>query len=535
VELELRRRLPWLLVFRAAVATSLLALTLIADLRQVPVSHISPLLYGVIIGTYAVVMTLGLLLRARASAIAVAAAYLALAAMSAAIVVQATGVFDSEFTFLYLLAVLDGAIIGARQVALVMATASSLAFGSQLALQLHGVLPPAFNNPTDWGFTVAAIVHVAGFYLAAVLAGYLAELLRHAKEEASAAEGHLRRAHELHAAILESLPLGVVTVEGDRVLTANGGAATIFGVPGEALVGRPLPAALARPLASGVRLVDADVEIDGRRRSLTISRALLLDGRTPGRPAAATAGAREVLVFEDRTDVVALERKLQEQDRLAMLGGLAAAIAHEIRNPLAAISGSLELLAQGLDAASSKPLCDIAGRELERLNHLVEDFLLYARPAPLERADVDVAALGRELCVVLAADASTAEHPVHYTSPDSLVASVDPYQLRQVLWNLVRNAFDASPAGAAVDISMAEERRGAGGVALAIEVSDRGPGIDPAMKDRLFQPFQTTKPKGTGLGLAVVRRIVESHGGSVELTSRAEQGTVARVVLPASS
>ncbi len=506
----LERRLPWLLVFRAGIATILVCLTLAADLADLPLRRVSGMLYGVAVGSYLVVVVLGLLLRARTSALVVSAVYLAMAVAAAFTAVQATGGVDSSLSFLYLLTILDGAIIGGRRVALAVATASSLIYGAQLMLQLYGILPQ--GPPVlafDWRYTWAFSSHLVAFYMTALLSSYLADLVRRAREEASIIGSDLAHAHELHAVILASLPVGVLTVDADHVVrTANAGARRILGAA--LVLGRRVPEELVG--AGGVR----EVEL-----SQTGGKKLVWVGRAPLPPEAGRA--LDVLVLEDRTERAALERALQAQARLASIGEMAAAIAHELRNPLAAISGAVELLGAG----DHRRLQEIVAREVTRLDRLVEDFLLYARPSPAERAAIDVAALIRELAEVLRADAAWAGHRLEVTAPDRLTAQVDPRQLKQLLWNLLKNALDVTPSGAPVELSV-NERAGR----LLLEVRDRGPGIDPAIRPHLFEPFRTTKANGTGLGLAIVHRIVEGHGGEVELVPAEGGGTVAKVVVP---
>jgi len=529
---ELKRRLAWLLVFRVAIASTILLLTLASDVLNLPRAHTSVLLYAVAVGNFGAVLLLGLILRGGGPLVAVATAYLTLAVASAAAVVQGTGVIDSQFTFLFALVILDAGIIAGRDTALVVATACSLAYGAQLALQLYGVITEPPGDASEWDYFTAVFVHFAGFYLTAVLVGYLATQLRRAREAASTAQGDLLHAHALQALILESLPVGVLTFDAQRkIRTVNAAATRILDQAQGALLGQPLSAAVESLLARG----DAPAEITraGLTRSIAISRAPLVPATLPDSETgeARARPALEVVVLEDRTDLVGLERRLQTQQHLASLGALAAAIAHEIRNPLAAISGSLELLGQGgLDDAAAHRLRDIVQSEIERLNRLVEEFLLYARPSPIERGPVDLVGLAAEVCAVARSDALGAGRALVLEGDSELIAEVDAQQVRQVLWNLLRNALEASPHAASVTLRISA---GASGEAL-IEVCDRGNGVDPAIVQHMFEPFRTTKAQGTGLGLATVHRIIEAHGGTIELVARAGGGTRACVVLPPS-
>jgi two-component system sensor histidine kinase PilS (NtrC family) len=542
-DLDLARRLPWLLVFRATVATVLLFLTLVVDLAELPSKHISPVLYAVVIGSYVVVLVLGLLLRTGVSAVILSAVHLAAVVMAALMVVGGTGGVSSGFTFLYLLAILDGAIIGGRRVALVVATVAALAHGLHLALQLYGVVALAAGTQLPpQAFASSAVVHLGAFFFMAGLAGYLAEQVRRAREVVRTVQTDLVRAEKLQAAVLESLPVGVITLDAaGYVHMANAAAGRILAAGRDGLTGKPLPAVLLPFVESGAAEAEREVSIGGEARWLLLRRCAAL---LPSRPADNAAAELWVLVAEDRTAMRDLQMDLRAKERLAGIGQLAASLAHELRNPLAAISGSVEMLAvvapdaqqsEGRPESEQERLRAIVLREIDRLNELVADFLIFARPPPPSRLPIDLVGLVRELCAVACQDEICAGHRIEQQLPQQLLAVVDAAQIRQVLWNLLRNAMEASPQQAAVNVAVGttecEQRPWAW-----VEIRDRGPGIAPTVQQRLFEPFCTTKANGSGLGLAVVHSIVEGHGGKIELRSPSAlgAGTCARVLLPLS-
>jgi len=229
-------------------------------------------------------------------------------------------------------------------------------------------------------------------------------------------------------------------------------------------------------------------------------------------------------------------------ERLATLGRVAAGLAHEIRNPLGSISGSVEMLreAPGL-SEEDKRLCDIIANEAARLNNLVSDMMDLARPRKPEAASVDVAALAREVVELASRSerSGSGDVGVKYRGPEGAVyARCDAAQMRQVLWNLVRNAVQASGAGATVVVGMEEE-----GDRIRMTVSDEGPGIAEEQRERIFEAFFTTRSKGAGIGLAVVRRIIEEHaalGATIDVRSAPKAGAtfevgLARAAAPATS
>jgi signal transduction histidine kinase len=228
--------------------------------------------------------------------------------------------------------------------------------------------------------------------------------------------------------------------------------------------------------------------------------------------------------------------RAEAAERLALLGRLAAGLAHEIRNPLGSISGSIEMLreAPGL-GDEDRQLCDIIQREAGRLNHLVSDMMDLARPRKPEPQSVDVSEIARDVVALAARSerSGAGDVSVRYEGPDGVVALCDAAQMRQVLWNLVRNAVQASPAGTAVTVSVATEDG-----RILLRVADEGPGLDADASSRIFDAFYTTRTHGAGLGLAVVRRIIDDHadvGATITVRSTPPQGATFEVGLAAAA
>lgn len=222
--------------------------------------------------------------------------------------------------------------------------------------------------------------------------------------------------------------------------------------------------------------------------------------------------------------------RAERAERLAALGRLAAGLAHEIRNPLGSIAGSIELLRTGGNLSEEdRELCQIIERETQRLNELVGDMLELSRPRVPAMEPVDLAATAREVVVLAGKSGRGSDVKVRYEGPTSAVVVADPAQMRQVAWNLVRNAIQASSAGAEVVVALRREEPRGG---YALEVRDQGQGIPAEARERLFDAFFTTRAHGMGIGLAVVKRIIDDHGFSVEVDSADGQGTTFRVRIP---
>jgi two-component system sensor histidine kinase PilS (NtrC family) len=255
----------------------------------------------------------------------------------------------------------------------------------------------------------------------------------------------------------------------------------------------------------------------------------------------------QVVIFQDVSDVVEMEKELKRSERLAAVGELSASIAHEIRNPLAAISGAIQVMAGGPEGNidDAKKLTQIVEREVERLNLLITDFLQFARPGTARPEEVRVQGVVDEVLEMY--EAMRPENiQIEEEIETGTDAYADPAQLRQILWNLLLNASQAMPEGgvlkiAAHSVSPASQGLDSTGrletvekpIWTEISVFDQGVGMPADIVDRAFDPFFTTKPGGSGLGLATVHRIIQDHGGSVRI-ERAGDGweTVVRVRIP---
>jgi len=523
-----RTRLTYVMLFRVGLVTLLLASALAAEVGAGANESTSPLvgtLFGLIVATYGLTIVFALMLPRVQQVGRLAAVQVGSDLVLTTLLVHLTGNAESTFAFMYILVVVGAAFVLGRGALLAAAAAVLLYLGDGIG---------SSGVPLRTLIRSLAVNAVA-FAATGALATRLATELRRAGEHIASQGLKLRDLAALHQDVIRGLTSGLITVGRDgRILTFNNAAAEIIERGAGEAIGRPLveimPALAALQAAAGegaLRRGEVTQRVGGaEERTLGVSLSPLVDssGRNVGR----------IVNFQDLTELRRMEAAMQRTERLAAVGRLAAGIAHEIRNPLAAISGSIELLAQTMqsDAApprmpgENKELMSIVMREVERLNGLITELLEFARPRTLEPERMDVAAMLAEMLKVFENDKRLGEAPVTLAADEAVFVDVDPAQLRQVVWNLLRNAAEAAPKQ-----PIAVEAR-ARGDRVTVTFRDRGPGIAAEHRARIFEPFFSTKDGGTGLGLATVHRIIDEHKGAVEFDCPADGGTLVTVTLP---
>ena len=510
---SLHRKLVWLTFFRLLLVTVLLGGTAVVSWRAGDESDpITTPLYGLVIVTYLASLGTAWWLRRGGRLTLLANLQIVFDVAVAGAVVSLTGFAESIFVFMFSLAVVTGSILLYRRGAV---TAAALALVTYLGLQF-GAAPRTTVQPWSLFF-----VHAGAFAATAALSGYLSEQLRRTGERLAERESDLAAITALHESIVQSVTSGLLTVDAaGRVTFLNRAGEQMTGLSLAEVVGRPAPPRFAAFLTGSGRAEAAVAAADGRRLQFGYSTFPLRNsaGQVLG----------HAVIFQDLTDLRAMEERVTRSERLADLGAVAAGLAHELRNPLASMMGSVELLRQSPGmAVDDLRLTGIVLREAGRLEELVTQFLAYARPAEPQRLRVDLAGVVADTVAVFANDPA-AEQVTLVQRLEPAPVHADPDQLRQVLWNLLRNAAEAVAAGggAGREVRVSTAAEPGGGAVLRVE--DQGPGIAPSDLERLFLPFFTTKRQGTGLGLATVHRIVDAHGGTVVAESGIGPGAGAR-------
>lgn len=451
--------------------------------------------------------------------------------------VAATGGAQSIFTFLYVLSVVSACLLLSRTAALAIAAAASVLYIGLVFARTVFPMTYFFEAPHETTAleVLTMFLNSGTFLVVAIVAGSLAEQFRTTHEELETQRKDLSDLQAFKDLIFQSVGTGLVALNRDHAITAfNQAAEEITGRPAAQAVGCPWASLFgsAIPLAAVEAAIEKDPKASARYET-TVARP---DGTTvPVRVTFSALRSGEgaplglIGICEDLSAIRELEARMRQADRLATLGRLAANIAHEIRNPLASLTGAIEAMTNDVAAEDARErLGQIVMRESERLNQIIKNFLEYARPAPLAPEDVDVAAALDELLVLLEHGDRPGPLKVGREFPASLVWRVDPQQFRQALWNLCLNAVEAMPEGGELRVG-ARVYRGW----LELWVSDTGEGITAAELSHVFEPFFSTKAGGSGLGLALVHRIVQEHGGAIDVRTTPGLGTTFTLTLPA--
>ena len=447
------------------------------------------------------------------------------------LVIYLTGGVHSLYSFLFILVIIGASVFLPRSQLLVVASASSILYGSLLDLQYYGYLPVFVGQSLSKDLQhsdvfYAVFLHVGAFFLTALLSGALAERLRRSEEARERREIDYGELERLNQAILTNINSGLMVVNAaGRIRSFNHAASKITGYRLEDVYNRPIEAIF--PEFDSFDPVSLEGVDRGEMQYCRSAAETLILGYSASRVVDRNSTSLGLLIaFQDLTEFKELEGQLQRADRLAAVGRLASGMAHEIRNPLASISGSVQLLLEDDKVnAEDRRLMNIVIKEADRLSLLLSDFLTFARPAPLQIESIDVASLLDELIALLNASGQFQNVIIEkaYHGPNRM--NVDPQKMHQVLWDLLLNAGEAaSPAG-----RIRVEINGDQG---EIIIEDTGSGIVEEDRDKLFEPFYTTKDTGTGLGLANAYANIGAHRGRITVESGSLGGARFVIELP---
>jgi len=542
----IRRKLAALILIRAAISTILLGSATFAQITA-PGSFPGNPFFFLIGLTFALTIAYALTLRFAEKRRWLVDLQLASDALVVSAFIYFTGGITSYFSSLYVLPIIAASTVEFRRGGIMVATFSAVLYGGLVLWQYFaasGLLHDSWlaasfiSLPARTTAQYIVALNVFGFFAVALLSGSLAEGMRSAGVQLEAASSTIADLQALNQHVVDSLPSGLATTDPQhRILTFNHAAETITGYPASAVVGRPIAEVLQLPppfleelqrsgQGTAPRRIDYRFKTGDARTEIEIGLGashLKLPGDRAGR----------LFTFQDVTAVKKLERDVRMQQRLAAVGEMAAGIAHEIRNPLASMSGSIQILRQELPLSTEQgQLMDIVLRESERLNSTIRSFLAYARPQRFAIQRFDVRRALNDTALLLRNSSEVHEgHVIDVQTPDAeLWYEADEGQIKQIVWNLATNGLRAMSDGGCLRLSGSIDRASD---AVVISVEDQGVGIPADELDKLFQPFHGSFARGSGLGLAIVHRIVTDYNGEIQVSSQQGSGTRVSVRLPA--
>ncbi len=541
----LASQLKWLIGIRLAVVTSgFLLYFLLQVIRLSEESEVSmPLFYPLAAGVYGASLLYVALLKVLDDRLKLQAYIQFLGDLLFITgLVWAEGGVSSPFSILYLVVISVAASLLRRRAAMDIALIAWLLYAGLLVGLFYGLIPPppgplgATAEPTPFNLLVYNLFsHLLGFAGVAVLTSHLARDITRVREELVQTATHLEQLEVLHRDVIESIASGILTTDLEgTIVSANRAAAEILGRNEATLVG-------LRVEDSGLMSRERWEHLTSNRQERVRDEGLVErenDSLWVGysvndllNPAGERRGT--IVIFQDLTSWRELQEEVQMKDRMAAVGELAAGIAHEIGNPLAAISGSVQMLnrrqSSNRNDGSDAKLLDIILQESRRLDRTIKGFLQFARPKDRSAVQFDIAKLLTENVTLLKnSEEVTDRHAITITldTPSAHVVG-DPDQITQIFWNLTRNSIRAMPNGGTLEVEGTLDDGD-----YIIRFRDDGRGMSEKERSNLFHPFRTFFDGGTGIGMAIVYRIVEEHGGRISVRSEQGSGTVVEVALP---
>jgi two-component system, NtrC family, sensor histidine kinase PilS len=552
-----RRKLQGLLLFRLLVGVFFLLLTILVQSRQdvdLLAGHLQPLYYFAAILFVFTIVGSWRLPRIR-NLRRFAYVQITFDVLAVTVLVYLSGGVDSIYSFLYMPVIMSAAVLLMRKGSMWIASLSTLCYGAMLDLQFFGWIRP-FNMISGSSYLGDSgnyfhilLMNICAFYLVAYVSGYLAEELEHSSQRILAQQQDLRRLEMINHNIVQSINSGLLTVDLQGAIQhVNRHAQDILGLSLNEVAQRSIEVVFPG-LESELVLPE---EADSYRVQVAVGRKEMRYSKPTGENlylgytvSALQDFARRcfgwIINFQDLTAIREMETHIQRMERLALAGKIAAEIAHEIKNPLAAMSGSMQMLQQETHHDPSLvPLTDIVCREIERINTLVSDFLWLAKSPP--KADrVQPLPVCQTIMDTIGLMKRQQEISSHYKVSTYFevepIVQMDPYIFQQMLWNLFRNALEAMPDGGELMVRVRPySNQAEPGLCarqqIRIDVQDSGCGISPELQEKIFEPFFTTKEKGTGLGLSTVYQLLQGCGGRIEIHSEPGRGSTFSMVFP---
>ena len=533
-----KKQLQWMLFLRVVFLTVLLGINLILQSAE---KHIitPPFFYVVafITGVYIYTICSALILKQIKRYSTFAYVQILIDVFFITILIYYSGGSQSIFTLIYFFPIIAGSFILFRRGGLAPAAASTIAYGIVLILEYFGYHPVFFENfwyrPLEDLRSVMNFFSIHGltFFITAILSSLLSEKLRRTEKELVTTTLKYDQLEVLYKKIFDDIPSGIITVINQQnIISFNPAAEKVTGYTAEEITGRDINKIIPNLKLDADMNFRSEVELtrkEGKNIPIGYSFAKL---NMPG-----TKDIYEVITLQDLSETKQMEQQIMQAEKMATIGEMAAGIAHELRNPLAAISGAAEVLdASGDIKSHNQGLMNIITRECSRLQSTITDFLSFSKPVEPEKEFIPLLPLFKEIIQVLQ---HTQDWPEQCLSvldiPEKMDCWADPQQIYKVFLNILHNSCVAlRDREGEIQVSAHEVEDDTGSARTIITIRDSGKGMPSLIVEKIFEPFFTTRESGTGLGLSIIKQIINAHNGTITISSVENKGTTAEISLP---
>ncbi len=541
------RRLRRLMFFRVAIVTFLLGITAFIQIKgteSLTAASLSSVYFIIIITYFLSFLYLLLLKRIKNLKVNVYIQTICDVALIT-VLVYVTGGIQSIYSVLYPLVIIYSALFLAKKGGIIVASASGILYGLLLDLEYYGVIHPIHSPSWDYDFSAGyalsrIFIHIVSFYIVALLISFVVEQEKSARSLLAEKESEFYQLDLLHRSIIESVNTGIITINlQGNIKSFNKAAKEITGLSFSKVKNKKIDTVfpgfseILDKIKSEKRkegIINRDeIVVPGKQNKnivLGFSISSLIDSKDKK--------IGDIVIFQDLTASKEMEKEIERSKSFALIGEMAAGLAHELRNPLVSLCGSIQMLQKDLELdETNERLMQIVLRGRDQLENLVKNFLLLARPNPHDREGINIKNIIDDVLESLRHSPDWHENfkvVMELCDQTSIYGNVT--EIRQALWNLVLNAVQSMSDSGRLKIETKPIILHNGNGYLDIRISDTGCGIEEDDYNKVFEPFYTTKERGTGLGLAIVNRIVESHGGKIKVESELKKGTSCILLLP---
>ena len=540
-----KKPLRSLIIFRVIIISLFLGLAIFITIKNYgfPISqNVLYLLYLIIISTFIFSIAYSLMLKFLDNLRFNIYLQLVIDVILITLLVYLTGSVRSNYSVIYTLAIIYSVIFLGRKGGFIVASAASISYGLLLDLEFYKLLPSISSLEHDYNLSVGDVfvrilVHILSFYVLAYVSSIVVEQEKKTRSLLAEKESEFDQLDLLFRSIIESVDAGVMTINlQGRIKTFNRAAQEITGFPLKKVENR-LVEDIFPELATFFSQENSYDQISKRKEVIITgekNNKINLGCSTSPLKDKNAKQIGNIIFFQNLTEIKRMEESLEKSKTLALIGEMAAGLAHEMRNPLASITGSIQLLQQGLNLdETDKRLMQIILRGKDQLDNFVRDFLLLASPIPLNRELVDIKKITEEVLesIELSNRLSKVVKVVRVFE-EGVNIFANKEQIRQVVYNLVINALQAMKEGGILSVEIKKQKLSDEENYAEIIVKDTGCGIEENNLKKIFEPFFTNKEKGTGLGLAIVSRFVDGYSGRIKVESVIGEGTTFVVSLP---